>query len=62
MSVDEKLKEMGFEVKKSQILLENPIKETGEFPVKINLDHNLEVEIKAIIAGEGGTKEEKEEE
>jgi len=60
--IAEKLKEMGFEVKKSQILLENPIKETGEFPVKINLDHNLEVEIKAIIAGEGGTKEEKEEE
>jgi len=45
----ESLKELGFEVKKSQILLENPIKELGEFPVKLNLDHNLEVEIKVII-------------
>ena len=45
----EKLKELGFEVKKSQITLENPIKELGEFPIKINLDHNLEVEIKVII-------------
>lgn len=47
----EKLKEMGFEVKKSQVKLENPIKELGEFPVSINLDHNLEVEIKVIITG-----------
>jgi len=48
----EKLKELGFEVKKSQILLESPIKELGEFPVKLNLDHNLEVEIKVIVTEE----------
>ena len=48
----EKLKEMGFEVKKSQISLEKPIKELGEFPVKINLDHNLEIEIKLIVTEE----------
>jgi len=47
--ISEKLKEMGFEVKKSNISLESPIKELGEFPVKLNLDHNLEVEIKIII-------------
>jgi large subunit ribosomal protein L9 len=47
----EKLKEMGFEVKKSQVVLENPIKDLGEFPVNIKLDHNLEAEIKVIIAG-----------
>jgi len=45
----EKLKEMGFEIKKSQINLENSIKELGEFPVKINLEHNLEAEIKVIV-------------
>ena len=45
----EKLKEMGFEVKKSQVKLENPIKETGEFPINIKLDHNLEAEIKVIL-------------
>ena len=50
--IAEKLKELGFEVKKSQIILENPIKELGEFPVKLNLDHNLEVEIKVIIIEE----------
>ncbi|MEK7664764.1 MAG: 50S ribosomal protein L9 [Patescibacteria group bacterium] len=48
----EKLKEMGFEIKKSQIALQNPIKELGEFPVKINLEHNLEAEITLIITEE----------
>ncbi|MDP1890000.1 MAG: 50S ribosomal protein L9 [Gemmatimonadaceae bacterium] len=47
--IAEKLKEMGFEVKKSQVKLENPIKELGEFPVNISLAHNLEAEIKIII-------------
>ena len=31
----EKLKELGFEVKKSQVKLENPIKELGEFPISV---------------------------
>ncbi len=48
----EKLKDLGFEVKKSQIKLENPIKELGEFPVSVSLDHNLESEIKVIITAE----------
>ena len=39
--IADKLKEMGFDVKKSQVRLENPIKEIGEFHVSINLDHNL---------------------
>ena len=50
--ISEKMKEQGFEVKKSQIGLEKSIKELGEFPIKINLDHNLEVEIKLIIVEE----------
>lgn len=58
--ISEKLKEMGHEVKKSQILLESPIKETGEFPIKLNLDHNLEAEIKVVVVGE--VKDKKEEE
>jgi large subunit ribosomal protein L9 len=48
----EKLKEIGFVIKKSQISLEEPIKELGEFPVKINLDHNLEAEIRIIVTEE----------
>jgi large subunit ribosomal protein L9 len=50
--VYEKLKELGFEIKKKQILLEAPIKELGEFPVKIKFPHNLEVEIKLIVIEE----------
>ena len=48
----EKLKEQGFEVKKTQIILKDPIKELGEFPIKIQLSHNLEAEIKLIIVEE----------
>ncbi|MDP1538427.1 MAG: 50S ribosomal L9 C-terminal domain-containing protein, partial [bacterium] len=47
--ISEKLKEMGFDLKKSQIELPEPIKEIGEFPVKIKLEHNLEVEIRIIV-------------
>ncbi|KKQ75882.1 MAG: 50S ribosomal protein L9 [Parcubacteria group bacterium GW2011_GWC1_38_6] len=48
----EQLKEAGFDIKKSQVLLENPIKEAGEYPVKIKLDHNLESEIRVIVTEE----------
>ncbi len=48
--IAEKMKEMGYEVKKSQIGLEKPIKEIGEFPVKIYLDHNLEAGITVFVA------------
>ncbi len=48
----EKLKEQGFDVKKTQVLLEKPLKEMGEFPVKVQLAHNLEAEIKVIIVEE----------
>lgn len=48
----ERLKEMGYEVKKNQVKLEDPLKETGEFPVKIVLEHNLEAEIRVIITEE----------
>jgi len=58
--ISEKLKEMGFEVKKSQIKLQEPIKSAGEFSVKIMLDHNLEAEITVVISGEESTKEEEE--
>ena len=50
--IAEKLKEQGFEIKKAQILLKEPIKEIGEFPVKVQLSHNLEAEIKIIIVEE----------
>jgi large subunit ribosomal protein L9 len=50
--ISEKLKESKIEVKKNQIILEKPIKEIGEYPVKIHFDHNLEAEIKVIVSEE----------
>ncbi|OGZ67328.1 MAG: 50S ribosomal protein L9 [Candidatus Staskawiczbacteria bacterium RIFCSPHIGHO2_02_FULL_34_9] len=58
VKIAEKLKEMGYELKKTQITLKDPIKEVGEFPVKISLDHNLESDIRVIISAENkGTEE-----
>lgn len=50
--ISEKLKKLGFEIKKTQIDLKEPIKELGEFPIKIHFEHNLEAEISAIITEE----------
>ncbi len=50
--ISEKLKELKFDIKKNQIGLIEPIKELGEFPVKIKLEHNLEAEIKVIVVEE----------
>lgn len=50
--LSEKLKEIGFDIKKSKIVLEESIKTLGEFPIKISLEHNLEAEVKAIIVEE----------
>ena len=52
----DKLKEINFSVKKSQIELKKPIKELGEFPVKINFEHGLEVEIRVIVTEEKSLK------
>jgi len=50
--ISERLKETGFEIKRNQIELPEPIKELGEFPVKIKFEHNLEVEIRVIVTEE----------
>ena len=50
--ISEKLKELGFDVKKGQINLAEPIKALGEFPIRIKFEHNLEVEIKIIVTEE----------
>ncbi len=50
--IADQLVKMGYEVKKSEVTLKDPIKEVGEYPVKINLDHNLEAEITVVISGE----------
>jgi len=50
--ISEKTKEMGFNIKKEQVELNEPIEESGEFPVKIKFEHNLETEIKVIVIEE----------
>ncbi len=44
-----KIAEEGIKIKKSNIELSEPIKETGEHKIKIKLDHGLEAEIKLIV-------------
>lgn len=46
------LKNKGFDVKKNQIKLSDPIKKIGGYPIIINFDHGLEAEIKLIIVEE----------
>jgi len=52
--IQDRLKEMGFEVARNQIKLEQPIKDLGEFPVKVTFEHNLEATINVIIVEEAG--------
>ena len=52
LKIAKKLKEMGFEIKKDQIILDKPFKELGEFSAKVNLDHQLEANIRVIIEPE----------
>ena len=50
--ISEKIKEIGIVVNASQIELDEPIKELGEFSIKVKLEHNLEAEVKIIISEE----------
>lgn len=49
--ISEHLKEMGYNVDKEDVILESPIKEAGEFPIKLKFAHNLEAEVIIIIKG-----------
>lgn len=57
----EKLKEIGFEIKRDQIMLAEPIKEVGEYPLKIKFSHNLESQIQVIVNGLPEGKKDEEE-
>lgn len=58
IKISQILKEKGFDIKKSQIKIPQPIKEVGEYPVIILFDHGLEAEIKIIITdGKKSTEE-----
>jgi large subunit ribosomal protein L9 len=50
--IAEAMKENNFEIDKKQVMLKEPIKELGEYAVKISFPHNLEAEIKLIVSAE----------
>lgn len=52
VEITKTLKAKGFEIKKNQIKIPQPIKEIGEYIVLILFDHNLEAEIKLIVFDE----------
>lgn len=47
--IAEALKEKEFDIEETRIAIDPPIKEVGEYPITINLDHNLEAAITAVI-------------
>jgi large subunit ribosomal protein L9 len=47
--ISEALKDLGYDIKKAQIELEEPLQEIGDFPVKLKFQDGLEAEIKIII-------------
>lgn len=56
--IAEKIKEISsVEVKKNQILLKEPIKELGEFEIKVKFEHNLEAKIIIIVSSQEENKE-----
>lgn len=48
--ISERLRELGFNIEKEQIVIDHPIKQKGEFPVSLKLNNNLETKIKIIIS------------
>lgn len=54
--ISQLFKDRGYDIKKNQIKILQPIKEVGEYPITITFDHGLEAEIKLIITDESLTK------
>ena len=50
--IAEMLKEDGAQISEASIELDQPIKEIGEYPVKVNFSHGIEASIKVIIEKE----------
>ena len=50
------LSDKGFIVKRKHVKLDEPIKETGDYEVALELDHGLEAKIKVIVSEELGEK------
>jgi large subunit ribosomal protein L9 len=51
--IESALKEQGLEIDRKDIVMDEPIKALGEFPVKIKLGAGLSTEIKVHVVQEG---------
>ncbi len=47
--ISKALNDKGFEIDKNKIVIEEPIKEIGDYEVTVNFDHGLEVEIGVVV-------------
>ena len=47
--ISEELGKKGFEINKNKIVIEEPIKEVGDYEVIINLEHGLETRVGVIV-------------
>jgi large subunit ribosomal protein L9 len=52
MDIAKKLKEKGYDIDKRKIIIESPIKQEGEYSVKIKLDEGQAPAIKVIVGKE----------
>ncbi|OIO48463.1 MAG: 50S ribosomal protein L9 [Parcubacteria group bacterium CG1_02_40_82] len=52
LKITKAIQEKGFDIKKNQVKLEEPIKEVGEYEITLELDHGLEAKIKIIVTEE----------
>lgn len=52
MDIARELQSKGFVIDKRKIVLENPIKQTGEFEIAVKLDEGLTAKVKVVVAGE----------
>jgi len=50
--IAEFLSAQGFEINKNEVKLEEPIKETGDYEIQMELPHGLEAKIKIIVVPE----------
>lgn len=55
--IAEELKKIGFQITSKQIEIKEPIKELGEYEVKINLPHGLEVKVTVMVKAQGDENE-----
>ena len=61
MDVAEAIQAKGYEIDRRKIILKDPIKETGEYTVKVKLHREVVLEIPVTVTAEGGEPETKDE-